>query len=73
MSLPISSTDNLLVALETLAKPVGNQERLAEAETRRQALEDARAKRDSEAAQVEKATVQRVTGKRKATAVINLR
>ena len=61
--------DNLLVALETLAKPVGNQETLAEAEARRQALEDARAKEDSEAAQVERATVQLAAGKRKATAV----
>ena len=30
--------DNLLVALETLAKPVGKQETLAEADARRQAL-----------------------------------
>ena len=66
-----SSRDNLLMVLETLAKPVGNQETLAEAEARRQALEDARAKADSEAAQVERTTVQRVAGKRKATAFIN--
>ena len=59
------------MALETLAKPIGNQETLAEAEMRRQASEDARAKVDSEAAQVERATVQRAAGKRKATAVIN--
>jgi hypothetical protein len=63
--------DNLLVALETLATPVGNQETLAEAEVRRQFLEDARAKADSDAAQVERAPVQRDPGKRKATAVVN--
>ena len=66
-----SSRDNLLMVLETLVKPAGNQETLAEAEARRQALEDTRAKADSEATQVERTTVQRVAGKRKATTVIN--
>ena len=63
--------DNLLVALETLAKPVGSQETSTEAEARRQAFEDARAKADTEAAQLERAPVQRAAGKRKATAAIN--
>ena len=55
------------MALETLTKPVGNQETLAEAEVRRQASEDARTKEDLEAAQAERATVKRAAGKRKET------
>ena len=60
------------MALETLAKPVGNQKTLAEAEVRRQVSGDARTKEDLEAAQAERATIQRAAGKRKETAIINL-
>jgi hypothetical protein len=54
-----------LVAHPQLCIIVSSQETLAEAEARIQALEEARATAESEAAQVERASVQRATEKQK--------
>ena len=59
----------LVVALQTLEERTGNDETLAEAESRRRVNEEVRAKADSEAVQPAREIVSRGPGKRRATAL----
>ena len=61
---------NLMAALQGLAEPVKNHGPSPEAEARRKAAEDARAKGNAEASRPARAHVSRASGERAAAAAV---
>jgi len=60
-----------MAALQALAEPVGNRETSPEAEARREAAEDARAKANAEASGPARVQVPRGQGKRAAAVAVS--